>query len=223
MMPTRSPTTTRGSRDPGSRVSTSIGPSTSERAVQRQPDAERLRELAGARAEVLVACHAAATAHELDAVHGLERPDQHGRPDPLLLGHRVQQRVDPVGEVDVRPAGLAEQRLRALGDARVGVAGGLLHVVALGLDDAAGGLPVPHHAAHEVARHVMHRAAVEARLPASRAGLTQHLTRLCELVTYARHRGSAVGHLRLEPRALVEQLVEAGRRAEGPARPARPR
>ncbi len=54
VMPIRSPITTRGSREPGSRVSTSIGPSTSELPFSERPIAERLGELSGARAEVLV-------------------------------------------------------------------------------------------------------------------------------------------------------------------------
>jgi hypothetical protein len=60
-------------------------------AVQREPDAERLRELAGTGAELLVARDPAALSHQLDPVHRLERADQHRRPHALVLGHGVQQ------------------------------------------------------------------------------------------------------------------------------------
>ena len=46
-----------------------------------------------------------AGAHPLDAGERLERADQDGRADALRLAHRVQQRVDAVGAVDVGAPG----------------------------------------------------------------------------------------------------------------------
>ena len=160
----RSPSTIRGARAAGSRACSSIGPSTSELPFSSRPMPERLGELAGAGAEVLDALEAAARAHQLDPVERLERPDQHRRADVLGLRHRVQQRVHPVGEVDVGAPRRAEQRARAIGDPRVGVAGRLVHVVALGLDDSPSGAAMTHGAADQVARDVVDRAAVEVAL-----------------------------------------------------------
>ena len=80
----------------------------------------------------------AARASASTPVERLERADQHGGADALALAHGVEQRVDPVGAVDV---GRARRRRRASRSARVrpdvGVAGRLGVVVGLGLDDHA--------------------------------------------------------------------------------------
>ena len=65
----------------------------------------------------------------------LQRPDQHRRRAALRLADGVQQAVDPVGEVDVRAPGRAEQRRGACGEPDVGVTGGVVALIALGLDD----------------------------------------------------------------------------------------
>ena len=119
------------------------------RAVELELDPERLRQLAGPRAEVLAALEPAARAHPLDALERLERADQHRRADALVLADRVEERVDAVGAVDVGAPRRAEEDVRARRQADVGVAGGLGLVVGLGLDDRAGAAVVAHDAADE--------------------------------------------------------------------------
>jgi hypothetical protein len=79
--------------------------------------------------------------------------------------------VDPVGEVDVGVAGWAEEDLGALGQADVGVAGGVVRLVALGLDDDAAAAFVEQRAADQVAGDRVDRTikevALEARQPRS--------------------------------------------------------
>jgi hypothetical protein len=58
--------------------------------------------------------------------------------------------VDPVGEVDVGAARGAEEDLGPLGQADVGVAGGIVGLVALGLDDDAAAAFVEERAADQV-------------------------------------------------------------------------
>src|SRR5215207_9278933 len=69
--------------------------------------------------------------------------------------------MDPVGEVDVRAPRFAEQRVRAARETHVCVTGGLVHVVALALDDPARGLAVAHGAPDQAAGHLVYRAGVE--------------------------------------------------------------
>ena len=133
-------------------------------AVQVEPHPECLGELPGAGAEVLGALEAAPGAHQVETVNRLEGADQDRGPRSRRLGHGVQQRMDAVGEVHVGPPGLAEQRVRAAGQPDVRVAGGLVHVVALGLDHPAGRPLVADRAADQAARDVVHRALVEGPL-----------------------------------------------------------
>ena len=158
-------------------------------AVQRQADVERLGQLAGSRAQVLGALEPAPLPHQLDSLDRLECPDQHRGADALLLGDGVQKRVHAVGEVHVGPPGRAEERARPVRDPGVGVAGRLVHVVALGLDDAPGRARVPERAAHEVARDVVDRARVEGALePQASAS-----ARTCRAwASWSRTRASAV-------------------------------
>jgi hypothetical protein len=72
--------------------------------------------------------------------------------------------VDPVGEVDVGVAGRAEENPGALGQADVGVAGGVVGLVALGLDDDAAAAFVEESAADQVPGDVMDRAVEELAL-----------------------------------------------------------
>ena len=173
-MPIRGDVTMRGRFQSPSRGSTASGPPSSETPFRSRPTAERLRQLAGTGAEVLKALDATATTHHVDARHGLERADQHGRRIALRLGDEVQQAVDPVGEVHVCVGRRAEQHLVARRAAIEGVAGRVLGVVALGLDDHSGRRAVNHHAADQVARDPMDRAVEEVRaqaLAAPAAGL----------------------------------------------------
>lgn len=101
----------------------------------------------------------------------LERPDQHRRRIALGFGDGVQQAVDPVGEVDVGVARRPEEDLGALGQADVGVAGGIVGLVALGLDDDAAAAFVEQRAADQVAgdrvNGTVEKVALEARQPRS--------------------------------------------------------
>ncbi|MDX6604754.1 MAG: hypothetical protein QOF23_1263 [Solirubrobacterales bacterium] len=59
--------------------------------------------------------------------------------------------MDPVGEVDIGAAGRSEEDAGAFGQADVGVAGGVVALVALGLDDGAAAAVEEEGAADEVA------------------------------------------------------------------------
>lgn len=74
--------------------------------------------------------------------------------------------MDPVGEVDVGVARRTEKDPRALGEADVGVAGGVVCLVALGLDDDAATAFVEERAADEVAGDLVDRAVIELPLEA---------------------------------------------------------
>ena len=104
-------------------------------AVVAQLDPQRLRELAGPGAELLLALHAAPRAHQVDPGERLQGADQHRGPHAGGLADGVQQRVDAVGAVDVRAPRGAEEGRRSRGEPHVGVTGGLAVVVGLGLDD----------------------------------------------------------------------------------------
>ncbi len=91
--------------------------------------------LPGPRAELALGTLAAASPHLLDAGGRLQRPDQHRRRLALRFGDGVEQAVDAVGEVDVGAPRRPEEDLGAIGEADVGVAGGVVALVALGLDD----------------------------------------------------------------------------------------
>ncbi len=66
--------------------------------------------------------------------------------------------MDPVGEVDVGVARRAEEDLGALGKTDVGMAGRVVGLVALGLDDDAAAAFVEQRAADQVAGDVVDRA-----------------------------------------------------------------
>ena len=79
--------------------------------------------------------------------------------------------MDPVGEVDVGVAGRAEEDPRPLGQTDVGVAGGVVGLVALGLDDDAAAAFVEERAADQVPGDVVdppvEELAIEALQPRS--------------------------------------------------------
>lgn len=95
-----------------------------------------------------------------------ERPDQDRGGLALRFCDRVQQAVDSVAEVDVGVAGRPEEDAGALGQADVGVAGGVVGVVALGLDDDAAAAFIKEGAADQVPSDVMDRSVVEVALEA---------------------------------------------------------
>jgi len=96
----------------------------------------------------------------------LQRPDQDRGGIALGFGDGVQQAVDPVGEVDVGEAGRTEEDPGALGQADVGVTGGVVGLVALGLDDDAAAPLVEESAADQLSGDVMDRAVEELALEA---------------------------------------------------------
>ena len=134
--------------------------------VVGEADPQRLGQLARARAEVGVGPVAAALAHRLQPVSRLQRPDQDCSGVPLGFGDRVQQAVNPVGEVDVGAAGRAEEDPGPLGEADVGVTGGVVGVVALGLDDDAAAAFVEERAADEISGDRVNRPVIEVVLEA---------------------------------------------------------
>ena len=146
------------------RARSGSGPSWRLVPFEPERDRQRLRELARPRAELLAARTPATAPHQVQPLDRLERADQHGGPDALRLANGVQQRVDAVRAVDVRGPRRAEEVLGARGAAAEGVTGRLLLVVALGLDDAAGGAAVCDGAADQIARDLVHRARVERTL-----------------------------------------------------------
>lgn len=74
--------------------------------------------------------------------------------------------MDPVGEVDVGAAGGPEEDPRPLGQPDVGVAGRIVGLVALGLDDDAAAAFVEERAANEVAGDVVNPTVEELALEA---------------------------------------------------------
>jgi hypothetical protein len=91
----------------------------------------------------------------------LQRPDQDRGGLPLGFGDRVEEAVDPVGEVDVGITGGSEEDAGALGQADVGVTGGVVGLVALGLDDDAAAAFVEERASDQLAGDRMDRAVEE--------------------------------------------------------------
>lgn len=134
--------------------------------VLTEADPQRFGQLAGTGAEFRVGLVAAALAHRLEAVGRLQRPDQDGGGVALRFGDGVEQTVDPVGEVDVGVARRAEQDAGALGQPDVGVAGGIVGLVALGLDDDAAAAFVKKRATDQVPGDLMDRPVEEITLEA---------------------------------------------------------
>ncbi len=124
-------------------------------------DSQGLGQLAGTVAELEIGLTSASGAHLLDPVGRLQRPDQDGGCLSFGFGDGVEQAVDPVGEVDVGVAGRAEEDPGALGKTDVGVAGGVVGLVALGLDDDAAAASVEEGAADQVSGDVVDRAVEE--------------------------------------------------------------
>ena len=167
-----------GSRRQQERIAGEIG------AVRIQPDSQRLGQPPRARAELAVGPAAAPGAHLLDPMGRLEGADQDRGRLALRFGDRVEQAVDAVGEVDVGAPRRAEQRLGARREADEGMAGRVVAVIALGLDDGAAATLVEQGAADQVAGDGVHRAVEEldpepplrGRGAHSRSSMTRALT-----------------------------------------------
>ena len=131
------------------------------RAVEVEPDPERDGELAGAGAELAQLLAPAALAHAVDPPGRLERADQHRGGGAVGLADGVEHAVDAVGEIDVGMAGRAEDRRRARRQPDVGVAGGVVALVALALDDHPADAVDAELAADQLASDLVHRAVEE--------------------------------------------------------------
>ena len=118
VIPMRVPVTTSTSSQPGGRGPIRSGPRT--RSVPLCPSSipSAWVSLPGPGAELLDRVQPAPLAHRVERGDRLERADQHRRADALGLADRVDERVDPVGAVDVRDPGAAEQHLACAGSGR---------------------------------------------------------------------------------------------------------
>ena len=147
----------------------------------------------------------------VDPAGRLERADQYRGGAAVGLADRVQHAVDPVGEVDVGAAGRAEDRRRPRRQADVGVTGGIVTLVALGLDDHPADPVHEQLAADQLARDLVHRAVEELgaesaqpasarrRSRASRAAASCSASRADEV--------PPAETLGLQPGALAQDLV----------------
>ena len=203
VIPMRGPTSSSGASQPGGGGSIAIGPVEQVGVVVVELDVERLGQLARAAAEVLCPLQSAPGAHDLEPLERLQRADQHRGADALVLADRVEQRVDAVGAVDVGARRRAEQDARARRQ-----------------PDEARGRPAPARGRPRSrrSRPPSRRGAGRSRpgraRPRRRRGRRTRGSpaelgpRALQLLAHARQRGAALGDLRLEPRALGEQLVE---------------
>ena len=138
-----------------------IGPRVRSQSLCSSPIASATVSLPGPEQSSSRLLHGATLAHARDAAQRLQRADQHRGADALLLADGVQQRVDAVGAVDVGASGATEQRAGARGETDEGVAGRLVLVVGLGLNDHAGGGAVFDDAADQCPCDLHHRPPVE--------------------------------------------------------------
>ena len=187
------------------------------RLVVVQLDVERLGELAGPGAEVLLALAGrGARASASSAGQRLERADQHRGADALRLADDVEQRVDAVGAVDVGAARRPEQHVRARGAADVRVAG----------RPRTRGRPRSRRSRRSSSpcsttqptrsrRDLEHRPREERRLEDRRqAGWPSSSARAWASCSRTRtERGPALGDLGLQPRALRRARRSTPRRA----------
>src|SRR4029079_10214700 len=132
-------------------------------AVELLRDPERLAEAAWAAAEEAWVVEPASCAHHVEAVRRLERTNQGRTCHAFGLADEVEAPVDSVRAVDVRVAGRAEHRGVALRPSLVAVAGRVLLVVRLDLDDPAAEAVHEERCANELGRDLVHAAREEIR------------------------------------------------------------
>ena len=96
---------------------------------------ESLGESAGPRAEEEPILDATAGAHTGESVRGLDAAEQHSHPDPLRPTDDVRTPVDTVRAVHVEVTGRTEHRPVAVRGASVCVAGRVVRLIRLDLDD----------------------------------------------------------------------------------------
>ena len=77
-----------------------------------------------------------------ETVGWLQRPDQNRRSPSLCFGDKIQHAVDPIGQIDVGSTRPSEEDLGPLGQPHVGMACRVIGLVALGLHDGAGAVPI---------------------------------------------------------------------------------
>src|SRR5215213_1972392 len=131
-------------------------------AVMHDSDAERLAELAGARAERARILDPAPAPHRLDPHRRLERPDQHGAGAALRLADEVQAPVDAVGAVDIGVARRPEHHGVARRLPAIGVCRRVRVVVGLDLNDDPADPAKEERRADEVGRDRVDAAVEEA-------------------------------------------------------------
>ncbi len=146
-------------------------------AVVEELDADRVGELAGARAQLREPVAAAAGAHPVRPPPGLESADQHRCGLARWLAHGVQEAVHPVGEVHVRDPRRAEQGRVSPGAAGVGVAGRVVGVVALGLHDHPADPVEPQTAPDQIAGDLVDGAIEERRVERGRGHPSSSIAR----------------------------------------------
>jgi hypothetical protein len=104
-------------------------------AVLGTPHAKRLRQPPGTRAEEAIISGGSVPAHQLDAVDRFDRSEQNRAPLPPPPGHDVHAEVHPLREIDVQVPGGSEHDLRPRSQSPKRVAGRVILLIGLGLDD----------------------------------------------------------------------------------------
>lgn len=110
-------------------------------AVVVAPDAKRLGEPRRPGTQQAVRGHTPVLSHELDSLQGLGGPKQHGTSLFVPPRDDVHTKVHAVSEIDVQVSGSTEHHAGSRGQAAKGVAGRIVLLVRLGLDDS------PNHGA----------------------------------------------------------------------------
>ena len=138
VMPMRGPLTTSTGPSGAAEHGDAAPGSTAEVAVEAPVDPEGRAEAPRAGAQEPVGAAAAARAHgRRGRAVGRQGAQEHRRPAALRLADQVDAPVEAVAAVDVEVAGRAEHDRRAAARAAEAVRGGVVLLVALGLDDHA--------------------------------------------------------------------------------------
>ena len=160
-------------------------------SVELEADAECLGQLAGARAQLAQLGPPAPGPHLLDPGDRFERPDQDRSSGPVGLADGIEEAVDPVGEVDVGASRRAEDGRRPLGQPDVGVAGRVVALVALGLDDHPAGGADAKLATDQIPGDPVHRAVEEPRSERAQAGSGRVVVRVARAASSCSARRAA--------------------------------
>ena len=164
VIPIRGPGDDLRLRAAGSRARSSNGGSVERRAVQLEPDAERLGQLARARAELAQLVAARGARASVDAPARLERADQDRRGARPRARRRRSAGCGSRRRGRRRRARAGRRASRSAGSARRRRGRRVVALVALGLDDHAADAVEAQLAADQVAGDVVHRALEERRV-----------------------------------------------------------